>query len=117
MFPARPRNLRTFLHDASIKALKCANEVRTGVSGDPAAAGSARIVAASLAEVRDALDLRAPWLTDLPQVAYVLEEVARVAGSAPFRIAMPTAELARLIVEEARAEPGGDGDGEGVGAQ
>lgn len=100
MFTDRPRNLRTYLNDASIKALKCANAARTGMSGDPVAAGAARMVSASLAEVRDALDLRAPWLTDYPQVASLLLETQRVAGQAPFRIAVEPAELARMVVDE-----------------
>ena len=124
MFTGRPRNLRTYLHDASIKALKCANDARTAAGGDPAAAGAARMVAASLAEVRDALDLRAPWLMDYPQVTFLLTETERVAGHAPFRLAVGAADLARLIVQEAseaRAVAAEDHEGEegeeGAGAQ
>jgi hypothetical protein len=100
MFTARPRNLRTFLHDASIKALKCANETRSGSGGDPSAAGGARVLSAVLAEVRDAVDLRAPWLTDYPQVVFVIGEAVRASSSSPVRLAMTVEELARLVVDE-----------------
>lgn len=100
MFSAQPIGMRDYLNNSSIKALMCANDARTGMRGDPAAAAGARVCSAILAEVRDAFDLRAPWLRDRHQVTHMLKAAeAALKACKGMRLDVPVDELAEALGE------------------
>lgn len=118
MFGPRPRSVRDFLNDQSAKALVCAVETGSGGSRQPEAAAGARIASALLADVRDALDLGAPWLMDKPQVLSVLTCAESATERCTFKIGMSAISLTDAVAAAARviAEPVEDDEEEDGGA-
>lgn len=106
MFGSRPRSVRDFLNDQSVKALKCAVESGVGGSAQPEAAAGARIASALLADVRDALDLKAPWLRDKPQVLSVLTCAEDATRRCVFKIGMTAVSLTEAVAQAASAADG-----------
>lgn len=111
MFGPRPRTVRAYLNDASIKALTCANET-SKAHGPADAAACARAMSAVLADMRDAVDVRAPWLRDKAQVTEVVRLVEDLSRRCTYRLDLGTEGLVMAVVDAARlsdTDMGGDG--------